>query len=106
MGTPTPPATGLPARTGLSPIEGATLATLIALAGIELVGYRFGDSNQGITVPILKRLMDPSLYRWDVMVATGERFPTLFYRALAAVLPSRESIPAAFFALYVASIAG
>src|SRR5215510_4467626 len=105
MGTPTPPATGLPARTGLSPIEGATLALLVALAGIELVGYRFGDSNQGITVPILKRFMDPSLYKWDVMVATGERFPTVFYATLAALLPSKESIPAAFFALYVFSIA-
>lgn len=107
MDTPTvrveadPPA----ARAGLTWLEGATLALLVTLAGIDLVGYRFGDSNQGITVPILKRFMDPSLYRWDVMVATGERFPTIFYAALAAVLPGKESIPAAFFALYVFSIA-
>jgi hypothetical protein len=97
-------ASGAP-RTGLTPLEGATLAVLVTLAGIDLVGYRFGDSNQGITVPILKRFMDPSLYRWDVMVATGERFPTVFYATLAAVLPGKESIPAAFFALYVISIA-
>ena len=95
----------VPARAGLTWLEGATLALLVALAGIDLVGYRFGDSNQGITVPILKRFMDPSLYRWDVMVATGERFPTLFYATLAALLPGKESIPAAFFALYVFSIA-
>ena len=94
-----------PARAGLTWLEGATLALLVALAGIDLVGYRFGDSNQGITVPILKRFMDPSLYRADAMVATGERFPTLFYATLAALLPGKESIPAAFFALYVFSIA-
>lgn len=106
MGTPTSPGAGAPATSGLTLLEGATCFTLLALAGIELVGYRFGDSNQGITVPMLKRLIDPSLYRWDVMVATGEKFPTLFYRLLATLLPSTEWIPAAFFALYVASIAG
>jgi hypothetical protein len=107
MDSPTLPSGGAsdPARAGLTWLEGATLALLVALAGIDLVGYRFGDSNQGITVPILKRFMDPSLYRWDVMVATGERFPTLFYATLAALLPGKESIPAAFFALYVFSIA-
>ncbi len=97
--------TSSPPRAGLTWLEGATLALLVALAGVDLVGYRFGDSNQGITIPILKRFIDPSLYRWDVTVATGERFPTLFYAALAAVLPSTDAIPAAFFVLYLASIA-
>jgi uncharacterized protein DUF6798 len=107
MEIPTSPAAGAsgPPREGLTWLEGATLALLVAVAGIDLVGYRFGDSNQGITIPILKRFMDSSLYRWDVMVATGERFPTIFYATLAAVLPGKEAIPAAFFALYVVSIA-
>jgi hypothetical protein len=90
---------------GFTPLEGATLSVLLALAGIELVGYRFGDSNQGITIPILKRFIDPSLYRGDTMVATADKFPTLFYRILAMMLPGPEAIPAAFFALYVVSIA-
>jgi hypothetical protein len=85
--------------------EGGTLAVLLALAGTVLVGYRFGDSNHGITVPILKRLMDPGLYPGDVMVATAESFPTVFYRALAFVLPGTASIPAAFFFLYLATMA-
>ena len=89
----------------LGRIEAATLASLLALAGTVLVGYRFGDSNHGITVPILKRLMDPGLYPGDVMVATAEAFPTVFYRALALLLPGRESIPAAFFFLYAATMA-
>jgi hypothetical protein len=92
----------------LSVLEGATLSLLLALAGTVLAGtpgYRFGDSNHGITVPILKRLMDPSLYPGDVMVATAERFPTVFYRALAQVLPSTEAIPLAFFVLYLAAVA-
>lgn len=85
--------------------EGGTLAVLLALAGTVLVGYRFGDSNHGIIVPILKRLMDPGLYPGDVMVATAEAFPTVFYRALALLLPGPGSIPAAFFFLYVATMA-
>ena len=108
METPTAPAAGaadVDRDSGLSRVEGATLALLVALAGIELVGYRFGDSNQGITVPILKRFMDPSLYRWDAMVATGDRFPTVFYSLLAPLLPGTDWVPAAFFALYVFSIA-
>jgi len=68
-------------------LEGVSLSILLALTGTFLVGYRFGDSNHGITVPILKRFMDRSLYPGDVMVATAERFPTVFYRALAALLP-------------------
>ena len=90
---------------GLTAVEGAAVSVLLALAGTTIVGYRFGDSNHGITVPILKRLMDRSLYPGDVMVATAERFPTVFYRALAALLPGPEWIPAAFFLLYVAAIA-
>src|SRR5713226_1714212 len=90
---------------GFTWLEGATLSLLLALAGVELVGYRFGDSNQGITIPILKHLIDPSLYHGDAMVATADRFPTLFYRVLAILLPGLGAIPAAFFALYVGSIA-
>lgn len=93
------------ARSGLSVPEGATLSVLLALAGTVLTGYRYGDSNHGITVPILKRLMDRSLYPGDVMVATAEKFPTVFYRALAALLPGTDWIPLAFFVLYVVAIA-
>jgi hypothetical protein len=93
------------ASTWLRLTEAATLAALLALAGTSLIGYRFGDSNHGITVPILKRLMDPALYPGDVMVATAESFPTVFYRLLALLLPGPQSIPAAFFFLYVATMA-
>jgi hypothetical protein len=86
-------------------LEGVTLSVLLAIAGTIVTGYRFGDSNHGITVPILKRLMDHTLYPGDVMVATAEKFPTVFYRALAFVLPDPGAIPAAFFVLYVIAIA-
>ncbi|MCU0242408.1 MAG: hypothetical protein MUF51_08295 [Vicinamibacteria bacterium] len=92
-------------RSGLSGLEGIVLSILAALVSTIVVGYRFGDSNHGITVPILKRLIDPSLYPGDVMVATAERFPTIFYRTLAALLPDTQAIPLAFFVLYVLSIA-
>lgn len=86
-------------------LQGATAATLASLASITLIGYRFGDSNHGITVPILKRFIDRSLYPGDALVATGDQFPTIFYRFLAALLPSTEWVPFAYFALYVVSIA-
>ena len=85
--------------------EGLALSLIAALAGTAVVGYRFGDSNHGITVPILKRFMDPSLYPGDVMVATADKFPTIFFPLLAKLLPSPEWIPFAFFVGYVLSIA-
>ena len=93
------PAPGLEDR-----IEQVLLFLIAALAATVLTGYRFGNSNHGITVPLLKRLMDPSLYPGDVMVATGDRFPTFFYRLLAAVLPSSDSVAPAFFGLYVLAL--
>ena len=86
-------------------IEGATLSTLASLSSLTLIGYRFGDSNHGITVPILKRFIDVSLYPGDPLVATGDRFPTVFYRFLGALLPSTDWVPLSFFLLYVLSIA-
>jgi hypothetical protein len=49
--------------------------------------------------------MDPGLYPGDAMVATAEAFPTVFYRVLALLLPGPQSIPAAFFVLYVITMA-
>ncbi|MEO8358840.1 MAG: DUF6798 domain-containing protein [Vicinamibacteria bacterium] len=89
----------------MSLLQGATLSILASLASLTLIGYRFGDSNHGITVPILKRFMDRSLYSGDLLVATGDRFPTIFYRALGALLPSTDWVPFAYFTLYVISIA-
>jgi hypothetical protein len=86
-------------------VEGFALSLMVALAGTAVVGYRFGDSNHGITVPILKRFMDSSLYPGDVMVATADKFPTIFFPLLAKLLPGTEWIPFAFFVGYVASIA-
>ncbi len=78
---------------------------LASLASLTLIGYRFGDSNHGVTVPILKRFIDRSLYPGDPLVATGDRFPTLFYRLLAGLLPSTDWVPFAYYTLYVVSIA-
>lgn len=86
-------------------LQGATAAALASLASLTVIGYRFGDSNHGITVPILKRFIDRSLYPGDTLVATGDHFPTVFYRLLAALLPSTDWVPLAYFVLYVVSIA-
>jgi len=101
------PSAGLepPSSPPLTWLQGATAALLASLASLTLIGYRFGDSNHGITVPILKRFIDRSLYSNDFLVATGDRFPTVFYRGLAALLPSTDWVPFAYFLLYVISIA-
>ena len=85
----------------LTRLQGTTLSLLASLASLTLIGYRFGDSNHGITVPILKRFIDRSLYSSDLLVATGDQFPTVFYRLLAGLLPSTDWVPFAYFVLYV-----
>lgn len=98
-----------PAEPAASPsptrLQGTTLSLLASLASLTLIGYRYGDSNHGITVPILKKFIDRSLYSSDQLVATGDLFPTVFYRFLAAFLPSTDWVPFAYFVLYVISIA-
>ncbi|MBK5255393.1 MAG: hypothetical protein JJE39_05120 [Vicinamibacteria bacterium] len=94
-----------PSSTTLTRLQGTTLSLLASLASLTLIGYRFGDSNHGITVPILKRFIDRSLYSNDILVATGDRFPTIFYQLLASFLPSTDWVPFAYYALYVISIA-
>jgi hypothetical protein len=101
--TPAAPAAADPAR--WTALEGTTLATLAALASVTVNGYRYGDSNHGITVPLLKRAIEPTLYPGDPMVATGESFPTFFYGLLAWILPGTDAVPFAFYALYVVAIA-
>jgi uncharacterized protein DUF6798 len=90
---------------GITLVEGFAFALILALASTAIAGYRYGDSNHGITVPILKRFMDASLYPGDVMVATADKFPTIFFPLLAKILPNTDWIPLAFFVGYVASIA-
>ena len=99
-----PPAATTAAR-AFSTVEGLAFSLILALAGTAVVGYRYGDSNHGITVPILKRFMDAALYPGDVMVATADKFPTIFFPLLAKLLPGTEWIPLAFFLGYVGSIA-
>jgi hypothetical protein len=86
-------------------VEGLTLCLLLALASTALANYRFGDSNNGITVPILKRFIDPALYPGDILVATAQKFPTVFFPLLGKLLPSTDWVPFAFFVGYIASIA-
>ena len=88
-----------------SGVFGWVFAGLVAILGLAVNGYRFGDSNHGITVPIVKQIMDRSLYPGDIVVETAASYPTLFYRALAAVVRHKDAIPATFFGLYVLSTA-
>jgi hypothetical protein len=86
-------------------LEVVTAFVLLALASVELVGYGFGDANGGLTVPVLKRHMDRSLYPGDLFVAIAGRTPTAFYRSLAALHLGRGAIPPVFFMLYVVATA-
>jgi hypothetical protein len=77
------------------------ICALLATAQVLLAGYRFGVGNQSIQVPFLKHLIDPSLFSRDPLITTLGDYPTLFYRALAWVLPSTDAIPGAYMVLHL-----
>ena len=60
---------------------------LLALVQVRWAGYQLGVGNQSIQVAFLQRLHDAALFPRDVMVnLTLDRYPSLFFRALAHVV--------------------
>jgi len=68
-----------------------------------LKGYRYGWDDHALEVPMLKSLVDDSLYQNDYYVQSLKKnFPSAFYRVLARLI-SVEQIPAAYFILFLLS---
>jgi len=46
------------------------ICALLSVAQIVIAGYRFGVANQAIQIPLLKHLIDPTLYPRDPLIGT------------------------------------
>jgi hypothetical protein len=69
-------------------------------------GYELGVGNQSIQVPFLLRLHDPLLFARDVIITTTlDRYPTLFYRLLAHLLPV-VALPTLYTGLHLLATVG
>jgi GH35 family endo-1,4-beta-xylanase len=73
---------------------------LLALAQIPLAGYTFGFGNQALQIAHFKRLLSPGLYPGDAALNTFNDYPTQFFRALAALVPSMAAMPGLYLTLH------
>ncbi len=66
-------------------------------------GYIYGWDDQHVEIPLLKRLIDPTLYPHDYYVESlVQNFPSYFFHLLAKFITT-EQIPAVYFLLYLVS---
>ncbi|MCA9401492.1 MAG: hypothetical protein KC713_07680 [Candidatus Omnitrophica bacterium] len=73
------------------------------LLGLFLIttGYHFGWDDQHLEIPLLKQLIDPTLYQGDYYVESLRRNFTSFFYPILAQLITVEQIPAVYLALYL-----
>jgi hypothetical protein len=74
---------------------------LLAVASLEVTGYRFGIMNHSIQVPLLKHLMNPSLYRNDLVAGSFPLYASAFYPAVAPLARVLRSVEATYFGLFI-----
>jgi len=79
------------------------IAFILFLIFLLTNGYIYGWDDQHVEIPLLKRLIDPTLYNGDYYVESlVKNFPSYFYHVLAHFI-SVEQVPAAYFLLYLIS---
>ncbi len=79
------------------------LATLLSVWVVN--GYKYGISDQTITVPFVKSYLDPQLYPGDELVAQKQYFLTFFWEAVSYIVYSDFSnIEEVFFTLYLITL--
>ncbi|MBF0385998.1 MAG: hypothetical protein HQL27_09045 [Candidatus Omnitrophica bacterium] len=77
----------------------------LILLGIFFIatGYKYGWDDQHLEIPLLKSLIDPSLFRGDYYVESLKKnFTSYFYPLLSRII-TVEQIPAAYLFLYIIS---
>ncbi len=81
-----------------------SLIALIILGIYFLVnGYKYAWDDQHLEIPLLKSLIDPTLYVGDYYIESlKQNFVTFFYPILARII-SVQQVPAAYFILYCLS---
>ena len=87
--------------------EASLIVSLLRLvaAHTRWNGYRFGDSNLSIHVPLIKQYSDPTLYPGDPLLETRPRFTSFFFPAMGLYLRifGADALEAAYFFAFVAS---
>ncbi len=76
--------------------------TLLTCASIAFLGYRFGNSNHSIQIPLLKHYLDPSLYAGDLLLSSFGGYVSYFFPAVAAVHRLVPDLQLLYFLLFVA----
>ena len=66
-------------------------------------GYRYGWDDQHHEIPLLKSLIDNTLYQGDYYVESRKKNFTSFFYPLLARLITVEQIPSVYFILYLIS---
>ena len=66
-------------------------------------GYRYGWDDQHLEIPLLKSLIDNTLYQGDYYVESLKKKYTSFFYPLLARLITIEQIPSVYFILYLIS---
>src|SRR5262245_31709889 len=92
----------MPSRTFQSLFEKPWFVALILL-GIffTITSYKYGWDDQQLEIPLLKSLIDPSLYQGDYYVESLKKnFASYFYPILSKVI-TVEQVPAAYLILYI-----
>ncbi len=90
-------------RAALKPLWRKDWVIAVLLLGIFLLtnGYTYGWDDQHLEIPLLKSLIDPSLYAGDYYVESLKKnFSSLLYPCLAKVI-SVEQIPSVYLSLYL-----
>jgi hypothetical protein len=81
----------------------AAAIAIFAVASTTWKGYRFGGSNQAIQVPLVKHLLDPGLYRGDLLLQSFDGYVTYFFRVLAWLAPVAGGLEPLYYVLYISA---
>jgi hypothetical protein len=77
---------------------------LLAVAHTSWYGYRFGDSNLSIQVPLVQHYADRSLYVGDPLMDTLPSYPTWFVPLMGHLVRAFGRIELVYFLLFYASL--
>lgn len=80
----------------------ATNLILLSTASIAYLGYRFGNSNHSIQIPLLKHYADPSLYQGDLLLTSFDGYVSFFFPVLASLYRLVPDLQLLYFVLFVA----
>lgn len=79
------------------------IAAVLLLIYLAVNGYKYSWDDQHLEIPLLKSLIDPTLYQGDYYVESLKKNFTSFFYPVLAKLITVEQIPSVYFVLYLVS---